>query len=32
VVARVLDLGADASRSPLLFHRGGYGLQGPSTS
>jgi 3-hydroxy-9,10-secoandrosta-1,3,5(10)-triene-9,17-dione monooxygenase reductase component len=27
VVARVLDLGADASRSPLLFHRGGYGLQ-----
>jgi 3-hydroxy-9,10-secoandrosta-1,3,5(10)-triene-9,17-dione monooxygenase reductase component len=27
VVARVLDLGADASRVPLLFHRGGYGLQ-----
>ncbi|MCZ2837874.1 flavin reductase family protein [Modestobacter sp. VKM Ac-2985] len=27
VVARVLDLGADASRSPLLFHRGAYGLQ-----
>ena len=27
VVARVLDLGADASRTPLLFHRGGYGLQ-----
>ena len=27
VVARVLDLGADAARSPLLFHRGGYGLQ-----
>ena len=26
VVARVLDLGADASRTPLLFHRGGYGL------
>ena len=26
-VARVLDLGADASRSPLLFHRGAYGLQ-----
>jgi 3-hydroxy-9,10-secoandrosta-1,3,5(10)-triene-9,17-dione monooxygenase reductase component len=27
VVARVLDLGADADRSPLVFHRGGYGLQ-----
>jgi 3-hydroxy-9,10-secoandrosta-1,3,5(10)-triene-9,17-dione monooxygenase reductase component len=27
VVARVLDLGADASRAPLLFHRGAYGLQ-----
>jgi 3-hydroxy-9,10-secoandrosta-1,3,5(10)-triene-9,17-dione monooxygenase reductase component len=27
VVARVLDLGADGSRTPLLFHRGGYGLQ-----
>jgi 3-hydroxy-9,10-secoandrosta-1,3,5(10)-triene-9,17-dione monooxygenase reductase component len=27
VVARVLDLGADASRTPLLFHRGGYGLR-----
>ena len=27
VVARVLDLGADASRVPLLFHRGAYGLQ-----
>ena len=27
VVARVLDLGADGSRSPLLFHRGAYGLQ-----
>ena len=26
-VARVLDLGADASRTPLLFHRGAYGLQ-----
>jgi 3-hydroxy-9,10-secoandrosta-1,3,5(10)-triene-9,17-dione monooxygenase reductase component len=26
-VARVLDLGADASRTPLLFHRGSYGLQ-----
>ena len=28
VVARVLDLGADPGRSPLVFHRGGYGLQG----
>jgi 3-hydroxy-9,10-secoandrosta-1,3,5(10)-triene-9,17-dione monooxygenase reductase component len=27
VVARVLDLGADPDRSPLVFHRGGYGLQ-----
>jgi 3-hydroxy-9,10-secoandrosta-1,3,5(10)-triene-9,17-dione monooxygenase reductase component len=27
VVARVLDLGADASHTPLLFHRGAYGLQ-----
>ena len=27
VVARVLDLGAGASRTPLLFHRGAYGLQ-----
>ena len=27
VVGRVLDLGADESRSPLVFHRGGYGLQ-----
>jgi flavin reductase (DIM6/NTAB) family NADH-FMN oxidoreductase RutF len=27
VVARVLDLGADAGRSPLVFHRGGYGIQ-----
>jgi 3-hydroxy-9,10-secoandrosta-1,3,5(10)-triene-9,17-dione monooxygenase reductase component len=27
VVARVLDLGADATRTPLLFHRGAYGLQ-----
>jgi 3-hydroxy-9,10-secoandrosta-1,3,5(10)-triene-9,17-dione monooxygenase reductase component len=26
VVARVLDLGAHAERSPLLFHRGAYGL------
>jgi flavin reductase (DIM6/NTAB) family NADH-FMN oxidoreductase RutF len=27
VVARVLDLGADAARLPLVFHRGNYGLQ-----
>jgi flavin reductase (DIM6/NTAB) family NADH-FMN oxidoreductase RutF len=27
VVARVLDLGADPARSPLVFHRGAYGLQ-----
>jgi flavin reductase (DIM6/NTAB) family NADH-FMN oxidoreductase RutF len=27
VVARVLDLGADAARSPLVFHRGAYGIQ-----
>jgi flavin reductase (DIM6/NTAB) family NADH-FMN oxidoreductase RutF len=26
VVGRVHDLGADATRSPLLFHRGRYGL------
>ncbi|WP_448626298.1 flavin reductase family protein [Geodermatophilus sp. URMC 64] len=26
VLARVLDLGADPSRRPLLFHRGTYGL------
>jgi 3-hydroxy-9,10-secoandrosta-1,3,5(10)-triene-9,17-dione monooxygenase reductase component len=26
VVARVLDLGADPARRPLLFHRGSYGL------
>jgi len=26
VVARVLDLGADPDRRPLLFHRGAYGL------
>ena len=26
VVARVLDLGADPTRRPLLFHRGAYGL------
>jgi flavin reductase (DIM6/NTAB) family NADH-FMN oxidoreductase RutF len=26
VVARVLDLGADPARRPLLFHRGAYGL------
>ncbi len=30
-VARVLDLGADGGRRPLLFHRGSYGLlQEPS--
>ena len=28
VVARVLDLGADPDRRPLLFHRGSYGLLG----
>ena len=27
VVARVLDLGANPSRTPLVFHRGAYGLQ-----
>jgi flavin reductase (DIM6/NTAB) family NADH-FMN oxidoreductase RutF len=26
-VARVLDLGADPRRSPLVFHRGSYGIQ-----
>ena len=26
VAARVLDLGADPGRRPLLFHRGTYGL------
>ncbi|MCV2491836.1 flavin reductase family protein [Geodermatophilus sp. YIM 151500] len=29
VVARVLDLGADPRRRPLLYHRGGYGLLTP---
>ncbi|HEX2073866.1 MAG TPA: flavin reductase family protein [Geodermatophilus sp.] len=30
VVARVLDLGADPDRRPLLYHRGAYGLlEGP---
>ena len=29
VAARVLDLGADAARRPLLFHRGAYGLLEP---
>lgn len=28
VVARVLDLGADPARRPLLYHRGAYGLLG----
>lgn len=27
VAASVIDLGADTARTPLLFHRGGYGLQ-----
>ncbi len=27
VVGRVLDLGADPSRLPLLFYRGGYGVE-----
>lgn len=30
VAASVIDLGADTARSPLLFHRGAYGLAGPS--
>ncbi|SNS80429.1 NADH-FMN oxidoreductase RutF, flavin reductase (DIM6/NTAB) family [Geodermatophilus saharensis] len=29
VAARVLDLGADPDRRPLLFHRGGYGRPEP---
>ena len=29
VAARVLDLGADPERRPLLFHRGSYGLLEP---
>jgi 3-hydroxy-9,10-secoandrosta-1,3,5(10)-triene-9,17-dione monooxygenase reductase component len=29
VAASVLDLAADSTRRPLLFHRGRYGLQGP---
>ena len=29
-VARVLDLGADPDRRPLLYHRGAYGLLGTS--
>jgi 3-hydroxy-9,10-secoandrosta-1,3,5(10)-triene-9,17-dione monooxygenase reductase component len=28
VAARVLDLGADGRRRPLLYHRGAYGLRG----
>jgi flavin reductase (DIM6/NTAB) family NADH-FMN oxidoreductase RutF len=28
VAARVLDLGADSSRPPLVFHRGAYGVAG----
>ena len=31
VAGRVLDLGADPRRRPLLFHRGGYGLLGDGT-
>ncbi|SEP11816.1 flavin reductase family protein [Trujillonella endophytica] len=31
VAGRVLDLGADPARRPLLFHRGGYGLLGGGT-
>jgi flavin reductase (DIM6/NTAB) family NADH-FMN oxidoreductase RutF len=31
-VARVLDLGAEPGRRPLLFHRGAYGLLRPSDS
>ena len=32
VVARVLDLGADPDRRPLLYHRGSYGLLGRGTA
>jgi flavin reductase (DIM6/NTAB) family NADH-FMN oxidoreductase RutF len=32
VAARVLDLGADPGRRPLLFHRGAYGLLDGSSS
>jgi 3-hydroxy-9,10-secoandrosta-1,3,5(10)-triene-9,17-dione monooxygenase reductase component len=32
VVARVLDLGANPGRRPLLFHRGAYGLLDGSSS
>jgi flavin reductase (DIM6/NTAB) family NADH-FMN oxidoreductase RutF len=28
-VARVVDLGADPARRPLVYHRGSYGLLGP---
>ena len=31
VAASVLDLGADGSRTPLMFHRGGYGLCRPGS-
>ena len=31
VVGRVLDLGATAERTPLVFHRGAYGLQAAVT-
>lgn len=29
VVGRVIDLGADPARSPLLYYRGGYGVTAP---
>ena len=32
VAARVLDLGADPDRRPLLFHRGAYGRAEPAAS
>ncbi|WP_433507834.1 flavin reductase family protein [Pseudonocardia halophobica] len=32
VLGRVSDLGADASRLPLLFYRGGYGITPPAVS
>jgi flavin reductase (DIM6/NTAB) family NADH-FMN oxidoreductase RutF len=30
VVAQVVDLGANPSRQPLLYHRGGYGIASPA--
>lgn len=32
VAATVLDLGADGTRRPLMFHRGGYGLRADQVS